>query len=82
MENLFTKLGALFVRKQLIGFKNMLDYREYGGAPLLGTNKPVIKGHGSSDVKAVYSAILQAIKFVDNDVIAEIEKNVEVEENV
>lgn len=82
MENLFTKIGALFVRKQLNNFKNMLDYREYGGAPLLGTKKPVIKGHGSSDVKAVYSAIRQAIKFVDNDVIAEIEKNVEVEENV
>lgn len=82
MQNIFTKIGALFVRKQLNDFKNMLDYREYGGAPLLGTKKPVIKGHGSSDVKAVYSAILQAIKFVDNDVIAEIEKNVEVEENV
>ncbi len=82
MENVFTKLGALFVRKQLTNFKNMLDYREYGGAPLLGTKKPVIKGHGSSDVKAVYSAIRQAIKFVENDVIAEIEKHVEVEEDV
>lgn len=79
MQNMFTKIGALFVRKELNHFKNMLDYRSYGGAPLLGTKKPVIKGHGSSDVKAVYSAILQAIKFVDNDVIAEIEKNVEVE---
>lgn len=82
MENTFTKIGALFVKKQLTAFKNMLDYREYGGAPLLGTKKPVIKGHGSSDTKAVYSAICQAIKFVENDVIAEIEKNVEVEENV
>lgn len=82
MENIFTKIGSLFVRKQLNSFKNMLDYREYGGAPLLGTKKPVIKGHGSSDVKAVYSAIMQAIKFVENDVIAEIEKNVEVVENV
>lgn len=49
MKNLFTKLGAIFVMGGLNEFKQSMDYREYGGAPLLGTKRPVIKGHGSSD---------------------------------
>lgn len=47
MKNLFTKLGAIFVMGGLNEFKQSMDYREYGGAPLLGTKRPVIKGHGS-----------------------------------
>lgn len=76
MKNIFSKIGSLFVKSGISGFKQMMDYREYGGAPLLGTKKPVIKGHGSSDTKAVYSALLQAKKFVEAGVITEIEKNV------
>ena len=49
MKNLFTKIGAMFVMGGLNEFKQSMDYREYGGAPLLGTKRPVIKGHGSSD---------------------------------
>lgn len=37
MKNLFTKLGAIFVMGGLNEFKQSMDYREYGGAPLLGT---------------------------------------------
>ncbi len=68
-KNLKTKLGALFVMDGVKDFKKMMDYREYGGAPLLGTKKPVIKGHGSSDALAVFSAIKQAERFVATDVI-------------
>lgn len=39
MKNLFTKLGAIFVMGGLNEFKQSMDYREYGGAPLLGTKK-------------------------------------------
>lgn len=76
MKNIRTKLSALLVRDGINEFKQAMDYREYGGAPLLGTKKPVIKGHGSSDAKAVFSAIRQAKRFVETDVIQEIEKNV------
>ena len=57
-----------------------MDYREYGGAPLLGTKRPVIKGHGSSDGKAVFSAIRQAKKFVETNLIEEIVNNINWEE--
>lgn len=34
MKNLFTKIGAMFVMGGLNEFKQSMDYREYGGAPL------------------------------------------------
>ena len=72
-----SKLGALLVMKGIKSFRKSMDYREYGGAPLLGTKRPVIKGHGSSDAKAVYSAIKQAIKFVETNVIEDIKNTID-----
>lgn len=71
-SSVVSKLGALFVMKGIKAFAKKMDYREYGGAPLLGTKKPVIKGHGSSDTKAVFSAIRQAKKFVESGIINKI----------
>jgi glycerol-3-phosphate acyltransferase PlsX len=58
-------------------FKKKMDYREYGGAPLLGVKAPVIKGHGSSDVKAVLSAINQARRFVETGFVKTLEQDIE-----
>lgn len=80
-KSILTKLAAALVMGGIKEFKQSMDYREYGGAPLLGTKKPVIKGHGSSDAKAIVSAIRQAKKFVETDVIKSIEKNVTVMED-
>ena len=74
--SILTKLGALFVINGIKGFRKRMDYREYGGAPLLGTKKPVIKGHGSSDEKAVFNAVRQAKKFVETGIIDEIVKHI------
>ena len=76
-KNAISKIGALFVMKGIKAFKKKMDYREYGGAPLLGVKKPVIKGHGSSDAKAVYYAISQAKKFVESGITEKIEKSIE-----
>lgn len=74
-KNIITKIGALFVMKGINEFKKAMDYREYGGAPLLGCKKLVLKGHGSSDTKAAFAAIKQAKMFIDADVNKEIEEN-------
>lgn len=71
-----SKLGALMLKSQLKSFKNNLDYREYGGAPLLGLKKPVVKAHGSSDAFAIKNAIRQVKTFSNNNVIEIIEKNI------
>lgn len=74
--NTFTKMGALLVKKQISEFKRSMDYKEYGGAPILGTVKPVIKAHGSSDAKAFKNAIRQAKFCIERDVCGEIERGV------
>lgn len=74
-KSVLTKVGALFVMNGLNDFKKSMDYREYGGAPLLGCKKLVLKGHGSSDTKAAFAAIKQAKIFIDTDVNKEIEEN-------
>ena len=55
----------------------MLDVNEVGGTPFLGVKKPVIKAHGSSDARAIASAVRQAVAFVNAGVISEIENNIE-----
>src|SRR5450631_4013275 len=55
--------GALLSRKALKEFKKSLDYREYGGAPLLGVRGVCIVGHGSSNDRAVYNGIRVAAEF-------------------
>ncbi len=61
-RNLLTKLAFLAVKDGMKKFKQKMDADEYGGAPLLGTAKPVIKAHGSSNAKAIKNAIRQAKK--------------------
>ena len=68
-KNIFNKLAALVIKKDLYALKSMMDSSEVGGAPLLGVKKPVIKAHGSSDAKAIKNAIRQAVTFTRNGVI-------------
>ena len=63
------KMAALMIMPSVKEFKKKVDYSEYGGAPLLGTLRPVIKAHGSSDAKAFYNAIRQAKLFTETGVI-------------
>jgi len=53
-----------------------LDYRQYGGAPLLGINGVVIISHGSSDATAIYNAIKVARKSIINNVIYKIKEEI------
>ncbi len=68
MKNLVSKMGGLLIKGSMMDLKKSLDYSEYGGAPLLGLNKLVMKCHGSSNAKAIKYAIIQAAKFTDNKV--------------
>ncbi len=77
MSSLATKMGALLLSGGLRGFKKKLDYKEHGGAMLLGVRKPVIKAHGSSDARAFKNAIRQAASCAENNIVAEIEAGVE-----
>ncbi len=74
MNGFNSKLAALLILKKVKAFRKKMDYSEYGGSPLLGTSKPVIKAHGSSDAKAFYNAIRQAYQFTSSGAIDEMAK--------
>lgn len=76
-KSLKNKLAALVIKKDLYAFKSLMDVNEVGGTAMLGISKPVIKAHGSSDERAIRSAVRQAIRFVNAGVIQAIEENVD-----
>lgn len=55
-----TAILAALLRPAFRRAGKALDYREYGGAPLLGVDGLVMIAHGSSDVTAVANAIRAA----------------------
>ncbi|MBQ6401107.1 MAG: phosphate acyltransferase PlsX [Firmicutes bacterium] len=69
MENLKTRMGGLLLRGQLTKMKSDFDYEEYGGAPVLGVNGPVMKIHGSSTATAVRNAIIRGIPYARENVV-------------
>ena len=75
-KNAATKMSFLVMKDQLKAMKKAFDASEYGGAPFLGLNKPVIKAHGNSDAAAIKNAVRQAIKYAESGVTAEIAEGV------
>jgi glycerol-3-phosphate acyltransferase PlsX len=74
MSRSLSKVGALLARPALDSVKRRLDYREYGGAPLLGVDGVVIVGHGRSDAKAIRNGIRMAAQTVENGVLEAIKQ--------
>jgi glycerol-3-phosphate acyltransferase PlsX len=64
-----SKVGALLAKPAFDQVKKRLDYREYGGAPLLGVDGMVIVGHGRSDSLAIRNGIRMAAQAVENGVL-------------
>ncbi len=73
LKNWFSGLGGKIAAAMLLSkikaFQKSMDYKEEGGAVLMGISRPVIKAHGSSDAKAFFNAIRQAKKCVDGGII-------------
>lgn len=57
------KVGALLSRQAFNDFRRKLDYREYGGAQLLGVRGVCVIGHGSSNDRAIFNGIRVAYEF-------------------
>ena len=67
------QVGALLSRRAFNDFRRRLDYREYGGAPLLGVRGVCIIGHGSSNDRAIFNGIRVAYEFAKGGTTAKIE---------
>ena len=70
--NFKTKMAYLLSKDQLKGLKKTFDASSYGGAPLLGISKPVIKAHGSCKAENIAAAVSQAINYSNSQVITRV----------
>jgi len=81
--NLKNRIGALLSRDALRRLKTKIDYKEYGGAPLLGVNGNCFICHGSSCRKAIKNAIRFSAEFakqrVNDHLVAEMGRNGEIQ---
>ena len=76
-KNLLTKVAALLCKDGIAAFKKRMDYREVGGTMLLGITRPVVKAHGSSDARAIRSAVKQAMEAVRGDLTTELQASMQ-----
>ena len=56
-----SKFGAMLLKKTFKKIKARMNYTEVGGSPFLGLEKILIKSHGSSKAKTIYSCVLQIL---------------------
>ncbi|MEW6606309.1 MAG: phosphate acyltransferase PlsX [bacterium] len=75
-KNLSLKIGAFLSKPAFKKFKKLVDYSEYGGAPLLGIDGVCIICHGASSPKAVKNGIRVACEFINHQVNLHIEKGI------
>lgn len=72
-----SKIGALLAKDAFGSLKKRMDYKEYGGALLLGVNGGVVKAHGSSDAVAIKNAVIQARKIAEEKIAERISEKLE-----
>ncbi len=77
MSGILSRIGFFFLKSSVRRIQKKMDYSEYGGALLLGVNGIVIIGHGASNRKAVRNAIVLAKKFIMENVLEKITKEIE-----
>lgn len=76
MKNVKNKIAATMIMSDLKKLAKEMDYNEYGGAAIMGVNKPVFKAHGSSKAKTIKSALRLTKQFVEGGVVEEISTNI------
>ena len=82
-KNIFNKISASLLKKDIKKFSQRLNYEEYGGTPILGINGIVVKCHGSSSAKTIKNTIFKSYTFSKTSFIKQIEQefiNMEVED--
>jgi phosphate acyltransferase len=73
-ERLIWRAGLMMLSGGLSRLKEITDWEQYGGAPVLGFDKPFIKAHGRSKARAITNACKVAAKAAQADLAGEIER--------
>jgi glycerol-3-phosphate acyltransferase PlsX len=70
------KLGGVLIRPGVRRIRGRIDWREYGGAPLLGIDGVVVVAHGRSDARAIRNAVRVAAQTVEAGLVGRIREAV------
>ena len=70
------RLGGLLIRPGVRQIRERIDWREFGGAPLLGIDGVAVVAHGRSDARAIKNAIRVSCDAVDNQLVGKIRAEV------
>jgi glycerol-3-phosphate acyltransferase PlsX len=69
-------LGGLLIRGRVAKIRARIDWREFGGAPLLGIDGVAVVAHGRSDARAMKNAIRVTKEAVEQDLVGKIREAV------
>jgi glycerol-3-phosphate acyltransferase PlsX len=70
------KLGGVLIRDGVQRLRSGIDWREFGGAPLLGIDGVAVVAHGRSDARAIKNAIRVTKEAVENQLVGKIRAEV------
>ncbi|HYT11267.1 MAG TPA: phosphate acyltransferase PlsX [Candidatus Nitrosopolaris sp.] len=70
------KLGGALIRDGVQRLRSGIDWREFGGAPLLGIDGVAVVAHGRSDARAIKNAIRVTKEAVENQLVGKIRAEV------
>src|SRR2546421_11402355 len=75
-KTLSGKVGGALIRPRVQELRARVDWREYGGAPLLGIDGVAVIAHGRSDARAMKNAIRVTRDAVENQLVGKIRAEV------
>jgi glycerol-3-phosphate acyltransferase PlsX len=70
------KVGGALIRDGVQRLRSSIDWREFGGAPLLGIDGVAVVAHGRSDARAIKNAIRVTKEAVENQLVGKIRAQV------
>ena len=75
-KTLAGKVGGTLIRPRVREIRDRIDWREFGGAPLLGIDGVAVVAHGRSDARAMKNAVRVTRDAVQNQLVAKIRAEV------
>lgn len=73
-SKLVWRLGLTVLSKELKKLHSLTDWKQYGGAPILGFEQVVIKAHGRSNAQAIRNAIKLSSKVLKGNLIPKMQE--------
>jgi glycerol-3-phosphate acyltransferase PlsX len=75
-KTLMGKVGGALIRPRVRRIRDRIDWREFGGAPLLGIDGVAVVAHGRSDARAMKNAVRVTRDAVENGLVGKIRAEV------